>query len=58
MKVTKEIANYEEPSCSGDTCGNCIYFQELEVHHCARVEGIIKPDAICKLFEPAFTLRG
>jgi hypothetical protein len=51
-KISKESAGYTNPAPSTDHCADCTYFERIAIHHCSRVQGIIKPAAWCRLFSP------
>jgi hypothetical protein len=51
-KISKESADYQNPAPHTDHCAICTFFERIELHHCSRVEGIIKAPAWCRLFAP------
>jgi hypothetical protein len=51
-KISKESADYTNPAPGKDHCAICTYFERIDIHHCSKVEGIIKPPAWCRLFSP------
>lgn len=52
-KYPKSTVNYRPADVDDERCGLCEYFVDEEsVTSCKKVEGEIKADYTCKLFEP------
>jgi hypothetical protein len=51
-KKSKRSVNYEPVASMEDHCAQCVYYQ-LGKLACTKVEGTIRAEAWCKLFEPS-----